>query len=219
MISRTIYYEARISFGIASLLPLLLLPAYVLFGGIIWLTRDQSPPYDDVVRAFTYVLPLAGGLCAAHLMSLEREIMFDDLRYSYPESPFRLALIRTLTAIIFIVISGTVSAVMFFLINGAFDLSDVLFPALPGAFYLCGMALLINNLSGNYWISAGAITAYWYGDLTSGGYFSGMLYLFNHTMPVENFDPALNHSALLAGAGAFYLLNAIYSHYRRRRIG
>lgn len=213
---RTLYYEVRISFGLASLLPLLLLPAYTILGGIIWLSNDQVPPYDDVVRAFAYLLTVAGGLCAAHLMSIERETGFDELRHSYPESPVRLAALRTVTALGFILTSGIVAALMFFLLYGEYDVMDVLLPALPGAFYLCGLAMLTNNVTGSYWVAAAVVAAYWYGDFTSGGYYTGMFYLFNHIAPASDLQPALNCVALLAGAAVLFVLNAMYSHFRRR---
>ena len=37
------FYEARIVFGMTSLLPLLLLPGVLLLGWLVWTSRNQTP--------------------------------------------------------------------------------------------------------------------------------------------------------------------------------
>ena len=96
-----------------------------------------------------------------------------------------------------------ITAGLFALIYGkGYDLSDVIFPAIAPAVYLCALAMLVNNISGSYWVAAGAVSAYWLGEMLSGGVYTQLLYLFNHTMPFPGVDPAANRVLLIIAAGA-----------------
>lgn len=221
MLTRNIvYYETRIVFGTASLLPLLLLPGYTFLGWILWTNRQAIPSLPQMTNAFELMLTLSGGLACAHLMTIEREEGFDEIRRTYTESAWRVPLMRALEAFMFIGISGLLAALFFYFAYGQYDFSQVVLPAFVPALYLCGVALLINNITGNYWIAAGVIIAYWYGEFLSNGKYTQALFLFNHSMPVPNLDPGLNRGLLLLGALLFFTLNAGFSIWRRRgRVG
>lgn len=209
-----IRYEARLAFGMASLLPLLFLPGYMLFGAVIWLSRQQTPPLHEIRTAFELLLTLSGGLVAAHLMTIEREEGFDELRRTYPEKSWRVPLLRTGVAVMFIVASALTAALILYLLHGEYAFTDMVMAAFPPAFYLCGLALLVNNISGSYWLAAGVVGGYWFGDLMTGGAFTGILFLFNNTMPVV--DAAMNRGVLLAAAILFFAANTGFSLWRRR---
>jgi hypothetical protein len=217
MLTRNIaYYEARIVFGLASLLPLAMLPGYMLLGWLLWTTRGSLPSLTQIRSVFEFVLTLAGGLACAHLMTLEREEGFDEIRRTYAEPSWRMPITRALEAAAFIGISGLLAALLFAFAYGQYDFAQMMLPAFAPALYLAGLALLVNNVSGSYWIAAGVALAYWYGEWTSQGAYTGVFYLFQHSMPVRDIDPTLNRVLLLGGALLFFALNIAYSAWRRR---
>jgi hypothetical protein len=211
-----IYYEARITFGFTSLLPLLLLPGYTFLGWMVWAGRGTAPSFDEAVRVFEFLLSLSGGLAAAHLMTIEREEGFDELRRSYSERRWQIPILRSTITVMFITASAAIAAGIFYFAFGSYNLRQLVLPAFAPAFYLCGLALLINNVSGSYWISASVIAAYWFGEFLSGGYFSQSLYLFNHSAPFPGVDAQLNRLLLVVGFLIFALLNTVFTTIRRR---
>lgn len=218
MLTRNVaYYEARVVFGLASLLPALLLPAYALLGGLIWATQNRIPRFGELQSAFIFGLPLGAALAAAHLMTIEREENFDALRRSYPEASWRMPLIRIIGAVFLMVASAVVSALIFRFIYGDYDLSQSVLPAFAPALYLIGLTLLVNNILGNYWVSAALVTGYWYLEYMSGGAYTHSLFLFNALAPLPDVDPALNRGLLIAAALFGFTLNIVYSGWRRRR--
>lgn len=217
MLTRTTaWYEARIVFGIASLLPLLILPGYMLIGCIVWASRQAVPPLQEITTVFEVVLTLVGGLACAHLMTIEREEGFDEIRRTYGEPSWRVPVLRALEAAVFLAISGLLTALLFYFAYGAYDFNQVVLPAYAPALYLAGLSLLVNNISGSYWIAAGVIVGYWYGDWITQGAYTQVMFLFNHSSPLDNLDPALNRALLIGGALVFFTLNAVYSAWRRR---
>lgn len=215
-IRSVVYYEARIVFGITALLPLLILPGYMLIGWIVWPSRQTSPPLPQIVSVFELVLALSSGLACGHLMTIEREEGFDEIRRTYAEPSWRVPLLRALEAVVFIAISGLLAALLFYFGYGGYDFNQVALPAFAPALYLAGMALLVNNISGSYWVTAGVIVGYWYGDLTTQGTYTQALFLFNHSTPLPELDPSLNRALLIGGALVFFALNTAYSAWRRR---
>lgn len=215
--SALLLYEMRIAFGLASLFPLLLLPGYAVVGWIIWSSRNAGPPMREVLEVFSVLLPLSAGLAASHLMSLEREEGFDEIRRTYSETSLRLPLMRSVIAFVGVGLSGVLAASMFHFVYDLNAFADFFLPSLPAAFYLCALALLVNNISGSYWIASAVVIAYWFGEMVSGGQYTGMLYLFNAAWSLPDLDPALNHIALLLGMAAFLGLNVLYSVWRRRQ--
>lgn len=217
MLTRNIaYYETRIVFGMASLLPLLLLPGYMFLGLLTWTSRQNVPELFEAVRAFEWMLALAGGLAASHLMTIEREEGFDEIRRTYPERSWRMPMIRAATAVAFIATSALVAAFFFYLAYGAYDFNQVVLPAFAPAVYMCSIALLLNNVSGSYWIAAGVVVGYWYAELQTLGYYTQSMFLFNHSTPLPNIDPSLNRGLLILGALIFFAINTAFSAWRRR---
>jgi hypothetical protein len=215
----TAYYEARIAFGLSSALPLLMLPAYAFFGWLSWASREAVPSFEEISRAFEVALPLTAGLLSAHLMNIEREEGFDELRRSTQEKSWRLPLLRTSGAITYTLIAALVAAALFRLAGGDFMLADVLIPALPPTLVLLGLSLLMGNLSGNYWASAGAVIAHWTLDLYMMGRVSQTLFLFDASFPLPEVNYDLNR-LLLTALGILLLgLNVAFSAWRRRRGG
>ncbi len=212
----TVYYEARIVFGMATLLPLLLLPGYTFLGWILWTSRQSVPPLHQIINVFELMLTLSGGLACAHLMTIEREEGFDEIRRTYAEQSWYVTLLRTGEAFLLISMSGLLAASFFYLAYGQYDLGQVVLPALAPALYLCSLSLLINNATGSYWIAAGVIVAYWYGELASAGIYTKVLFLFNHSMPQPEIDPNLNRFLLILGSLLFFTANAGFSAWRRR---
>jgi ABC-type transport system involved in multi-copper enzyme maturation permease subunit len=200
-------------------LPLLVLPLYALIGLLTWTSRDTRPELYEMTLAFEIILPLGVGLAAAHLMSLEREEGFDALRRSYPEAFWQVPLLRLVGAVVFAAISVLITIGLFLAAYGPFDLGSVVLPALAPGLYLLGMALLVNNLSGNYWASAGVVLAYWFIELQWNGAVTGSLYLFNESLPRPGVDPLLNRWLLVVVGGGMLLANVAYSAWRRRRAG
>jgi hypothetical protein len=212
------YYEARIVFGTASLLPLLLLPGYMLLGLLLWKTPQSVPPLSQITSVFELMLSLSGGLACAHLMTIEREEGFDEIRRTYAEPSWRVPTLRALEAVCFISITGLLAALLFYFINGGYRFDQVVLPAFAPALYLAGLAVLINNVTGSYWIAAGAVVAYWYGEVITQGIYTQALFLFNNSMPLS--DPELNRISLIVGALLFFALNVAFSAWRRRgRVG
>lgn len=210
------YYEARIIFGMASLLPLLLLPGYMFLGWVLWTSRQAIPPLPQVTSVFELVLTLSGGLACAHLMTIEREEGFDEIRRTYAEQSWRVPFMRAVEAIMLISISGLLAALFFYFAYGQYDFNQVVLPAFAPALYLCGLALFINNVTGNYWIAAGLVVAYWYGEFVSGGLYSGAFFLFQHSMPKADLDMSLNRGLLISVALVLFTLNVRFSAWRRR---
>jgi hypothetical protein len=206
----------RIVFGMASLLPLAILPGYMLLGWLLWTTRGTLPSLTQTRSVFELVLTLAGGLACAHLMTLEREEGFDEIRRTYAEPSWRMPVTRSLEAVAFIGISGLLAAILFAFAYGEYDFNRIMLPAFAPALYLAALALLVNNISGSYWIAAGVVVGYWYGELTSQGAYTGVLYLFHHSSPARDLDLTLNRALLLGGALLFFALNTAHSAWRRR---
>ena len=216
LIRTTAWYEARIIFGIASLLPLLILPGYMLIGWIVWTNGQSLPPLSQIASVFELALTLSGGLACAHLMTIEREEGFDEMRRTYAERSWRVPVLRAMEAAALIAFSGLLAALLFSFAYGRYDFNQVVLPAFAPALYLAGLALLVNNISGSYWIAAGVAVGYWYGEFTSQGVYTRALFLFNHSAPLPDLDPLLNRALLIGGALVFFALNAAYSAWRRR---
>lgn len=212
-----VFYELRVAFGITALLPLLVLPAYALYSGAVWASRAEIvPPMLEITRAFSLLLPLISGLASAHLMTVEREAGFDEIRRTYREASWWVPLMRASVALLFVCLSGVIAGGLVGIIYGNVDLGGVLLPALPSVFYLGALALFVNNASGSYWASAGVIVGYWIGDYLSGGRHSQVLFLFNSLSPLPGIDPTANRAALITAAVGLTAGNILFSTLRRR---
>lgn len=209
----------RICLGLPALAPLLGLPAFALLNGLIWSGSMGEPHVYEIARAFEVVLPLAAGLAAAHLMSIEAEEGFDDLRRSYPEAAWRLPLARSLFALGLGLAALALGTGAFRLAAGPFPIGEAVLPALPPALFLSGLSLLAGSLARNYWAAGGAVMAYWFFELQSRGQATGLLYLFQTTLPQESllqpFPYDLNRGLLAASGLLFILLAAGWSVHRK----
>lgn len=209
-------YEARITFGLPSLLALLIVPGYVLLGSLMWLSRDTMPAPQEVRMIFELGLTLSAGFAAAHLMTIEREEGFDEIRRTYPEHNWRVPLLRSAQIVLFVIAAGLIAAGMLLVVAGGYPLRDTLIPALAPAIWLAALAMLVNNVSGSYWIAVAVAAGYWMGEALVRGAYSGSFFLFNHAMPKPDVDPVLNRALLLGLALVAFALNTAYSSWRRR---
>jgi hypothetical protein len=66
-----LFYEVRLVAGLAGLLPCLGLPVYAVLSRLLWGSFDTEAPLLMIGNAFEIILPLAAGLSAAHLMTIE----------------------------------------------------------------------------------------------------------------------------------------------------
>ncbi|HSV85739.1 MAG TPA: hypothetical protein VLH85_04135 [Levilinea sp.] len=210
----SVWYEARLTLSLTALLPVLWLPFFVL---IRWLlARDTGYPVDlsEAMPAFEIILPLSAGLAAAHLMSIEQDAGFDELYRSYPQPAWRLPLLRTCAAFFITAAALLLGCTSYALAFGVFPLQTAITVALPPALFLIGLSLLVNHLSGSYWASAGAVMAYWFLELATGGQVTGMLFLFSGTWPQHNVSFSLNRW-LLAVIGLLFLAVNAWVYARR----
>ncbi|MFN8530794.1 MAG: hypothetical protein U0670_19485 [Anaerolineae bacterium] len=214
-----LWYELRIAFGWGSILPTLLFPAYALLGWAVWASHDQQPALSELAVICELLLPLTAGLLAAHLMSIERDEAFDNIRRSYPETWWRVPLMRTVMGVALILCAAAFSALIFRMAYGEnYSVSDLFLPALPPALYLLALALLVNNLTGNAWASAAVILGYWFIEYIARGQYTGPLFLFRATMPNAT-DYGLNRGLLTSLSLMLMVVNALYSGWRRRGRG
>lgn len=215
----SLYYEARVAFGWATLLPALLLPAYALIFLLNGLLHPGARELGEIVQAFGLGLPLSAGLAAAHLMAIEREEGFDSLRRSYGEPSWRLPVRRALGGIVAVGISAVVAGAIFHLAYGDYAVETVILPAIAPALYLMALALLVGNVSGGYWLPAALVVAYWFFEYETLGAYTRTVFLFNTIMPIRSVDPVLNRWLLIGVALGCMMLNVGYSVWRRTRGG
>jgi len=209
-----LYYETRLVAGLAGLLPCLGLPAFAVLSRLLWGRFDAEMPLPMIVNAFEIILPLGAGLSAAHLMTIETEEGFAELRRSYPESRLRLPLLRSGAALAFLFLALTLGAFAFHFLWGPYDVFAAVLPSLAPALFLTGLSLLIGGLSHSYWAAAGVVLVYWFLELQTRGKISGTLFLFATVWNWREVSYPLNRS-LLAGLGfAFFVINAAWYAYR-----
>ncbi len=208
-------YEARLAFGLSALLPALGLPAYVVLSRLLWGRYDTELPLSSLVNTFVILLPLASGLSAAHLMSIEQDENFAELRNSYPEPAWRLPVYRGGAALMLLLFCATLGLTAFWLIWGSMDFIAALLPALPPAIYLTGLSLLSGRLTRSYWAAAGVTMIYWFLEVQTRGQVTGSLYLFNTVWPSQ-FVPVSFNQGLQIGFGLlFFAINIALSTRHR----
>lgn len=213
------FYEARVAFGWAALLPALLLPAYAALVCVTRRNAVQPPDAGMMMFTFERLVPLCAGVLAAPLMSLEREEHFDDMRRSYPEPSWRIPVVRTLGALLLTGIAATLAALIFEGVYGGYTWDQVALVVFSPTLYLLGLALLLNNISGNYWIAGTGIVSYWFLEYSTAGRYSGILFLFRATTIVETVDYDVNR-VLLGVVGLVWITaNVLYSQWRRTNSG
>lgn len=218
MFKNVFFYEARVAHGFSTLLPALLLPAYGLIALISWLSSGIPQTAPQQLQAFAYLLPLAAGLSAAHLMTVERDENFDALRRTYPETAWRLPLIRAAGAAAYLAVGVILSASLLRLGNAGYPLDDVVMPVVPAALFMMMLGLFIGNLTGNQPAAVVAVAGWWFMDFQTGGEVTRAMFLFMSVQPLPGIDPDVNVLLLCAAAVGLFLMNVAWS-IRRRRAG
>jgi len=210
-----VYYEARVVFGVMALVPTLLIPA---FGMLLAVYRPgEIPPLPILGRVFEMALPLAAGLSAAHLMNIEREEHFAELRGSYPEASLRIPLLRTAGALCLLVLTVLIGLLSFVILFNLSDFASVVLPALPPAIFLTALVLLVSNLTGSTWITAALLVGYWFFEYQQRGRVTQTLFLFDKSFPLPSVSYDLNRGLLLGLGVLCMALNALVSVIRRGR--
>lgn len=222
----TFYYEARITFGVGGLLPLLVLPAYAWFHGYMGYRNDVVL---TITQGFELILPLVAALASAHLMTAERAAGFDELRSTYPEHQWCLPALRTAGALGWVVLAAGLGACAFRLTAGTYPLGPTLLPAIPPTLWLLALSLLIGNVIGNPWAAAGVTMGYWLVEIPphiftvldaihDGHSGRGLLFLFARSWPPGgSFPYAMNRWLLTALGLAALWANGLVSVGRRQR--
>jgi hypothetical protein len=218
MFIKRLRYELRVASGLTSLLPLPALAGFALLEWLMW--HDSSPDSISayVTRDFTLLLPLIVGLSVAHLMSVEKEEGFDELRHSYAEPLYQQALWRTLIALLLAGAALALGWAAYSLVIKAPVPLQWILQSLPPTLYLMGLSLLINHLSGSYWAAAGVILGYWFLEiqLQTRGKLTGDLFLFNAVWN-NGRDGRWNTILLCLIGGLFLAINILLEERRMLR--
>ncbi|MFZ3069505.1 MAG: hypothetical protein WA110_00060 [Anaerolineaceae bacterium] len=210
MFLKRLRYELRAAFGLSSLLPLPALAAFALLEWLIWHDSSFDSISASVMRDFTLLLPLISGLSVAHLMSVDQEEGFGELRHSYAEPLYQQALWRTLIALLLTGAAAVLGWVAYSLVIGAPVPLQWILPSLPPTLYMMGLSLLTNHLSGSYWTAAGVTLVYWFLEMwpQTRGKLTGGLFLFN-TVWKTNVDETWNTILLCLVGCLFLAINAL----------
>ena len=209
-------YEARLALG-PSALPVLALPAYAGFRKLLAATGALEMS-AGALSAFVFVLPVSAALAAAHLGMIESEAGFAELRSSFPEPAWRLPLMRTLEALLLIALSALLGWASFTLVLGRPVLLDWILPGLPPALFLTAVALLVGDLTQNYWATGGLVLAWFLVDFVTTGAVSGPFFLFLPAYPMPRYSPELNRALLLGTAVILLAANAWLASHARERL-
>lgn len=178
------WYELRVTLGAASLLPVLGLPVFALAYSLTWVIDGRSGQVDELRNVFEILLPLAAGLAAAHLMTVEHDEGFDELRRSYPEPDWRLPVLRTAIGLGLSGMALLLGALVFRWTFGRPYPLAVIFLSIPPAIYLLGLAIFSGNLSRSSWAAAGLVMGYWFFEIQTRGRATQTLFLFQQALPL-----------------------------------
>jgi hypothetical protein len=211
--------EIKVVFGLTALLPI---PALAAFGVLEGLLYNGSLQAADelsiiVVRDFGLFLPLIAALSSAHLMSVEKDEGFDELRHSYPESLSRQSLLRTVIALVQTLMAFCLGWITYSLAFGRMIPPGVLLPVIPATLYLMALSMLVDHLTGSYWAAAGVSLGYWLIEVQIRRISTSPFYLFNAIWPSPGFDPKIN-LFLLSMAGILLFAVNILIHQKPVRI-
>jgi hypothetical protein len=165
------------------------------------------------------VLPLAGGLIAAHLMSTETENGFHELRRSYPEATWRKPVFRWLGGTLYLLLSGLMAALLLRLAYGPFDLLYVMVPSLAPGLFMMTLALFLNAVSQHYQGVAALVSAYWLMELLTGGQFTGELHLFARIQQQFVTSYELNRGLFVVLSALLLLATILWVSWQRQRGG
>ena len=214
----SLVYEARLAFGLSAILPALGLPAYAVLSRLLWGRHDTELPLSSLVITLVILLPLASGLSAAHLMTIEQEENFAELRHSYPEPAWRLPVYRCGAALMLLLFCATLGLAAFRLIWGPLDFIAALSPALPPAIYLTGLSLFSGRLTRSYWVAAGVTMIYWFLEIQTRGQVTGALYLFNTAWPSLFVSISFNQGLQIGLGLLFFAINIALSTGRHNSL-
>ncbi len=212
-----VWYELRVTANWLSLVFVLSVPFVV---GVDALRRLDTPGLPDVrelLGLLEIVLPLVGALSSAHLMAVERDTRFDEVRRTTPEPTWYLPLLRTLQPFAVVLFGTGLAVAAWQSLYGPVTLRQAVFPALPPTLFMIALSLLVGNLAGNVWIPSGLTLIYWLVNVQVGSQVFRELYLFQASIPNPRINTDANRLLLLASAGLLAVLNVAYSAWRRRR--
>jgi len=213
-----LYYEYRLTSGVAIWLPTLLLPAFAIFNW--WLFSEDNPytmpMFERITMIFELGLPLTAALAVAHLMGIEREQNFDELRHTMPEATWEILAYRIAVAIIMTLISIGITAASMAILWEPFDLWSILENVLPAVSFMVAMSIAVNTVVGNYWVSSAAVVGYWLIDFNTGGAYTRGLYLFQSYRPRPDLNATINISLLLVMALVCVTLALLWRYVERK---
>ena len=208
-----VWYEGRVLLEWSALLPVLALPGYALLRWLVERSSGDSASFAVILRAFEVILPLASGLSAAHLLTVEHDEGFEELRRSYPEPAFRLPLLRIAAALVLCLAAFAVGYAACQFAWGPLNAVQILAVVLPPAVFLVGLSLLVAEVSHSYWGAAGVVMGYWFLEVLTRGNLTGRLYLFDGSMPLQGWPDPLNRWLLLGAGLILLVITAV--HYGR----
>lgn len=210
-----IKYEILIEERWSALLSCLGIPVYALLTRLVWGRYDELSP-GTLLLSYVILLPLFSGLAVAHLMSIETETRFEELRLSYPEPRFRVPLIRTLIALALVGFEIVLGLLTFIVLWGmpTFNPLPFVLLAVPPTIFLTGFSMLVNHISRSYWVAAASVMMWWFIELQTRGKLSGVLFLFYPLWPTKDTSAVMNQMLLLVvGMGAF-ILNLFWYNWK-----
>jgi ABC-type transport system involved in multi-copper enzyme maturation permease subunit len=214
----SIWYEITICGRLTVFLSCLGIPTYIVLMRLFWGRYDELSP-DMVLQTFVILLPLVSGLAAAHLMSIESEVGFSELRLTYPEPRFKLPVLRTIMAMVLILLSMILGVIMFVWLWGLpnFNLLPCLLPAIFPAIFLSGLSMLINGFSHSYWVAAASVMGWWFFELQTRGQITGVMFLFHTIWPNAGISTEVNQAFLaVVGLGLLILNIFLYASQVKR---
>jgi hypothetical protein len=211
-----LWYETRLAFDFSALLPAFGLPVYAVISKLLMGRYDSELPISSLINTLVILLPLVSGFSTAHLMSIEQEANFNELRNTYPKPAWWIPVIRGGLAFVLLLVCAMAGWLAFRLVWGSKDYITALLPALPPAIYLTGLSLLTGRLTRSYWAAAGATMVYWFLELQTRGQVTGVLFLFNPVWPSMDFSMMLNRSLQVGVGISFFIFNIALATYQPR---
>lgn len=213
-----LFYDFRLSVGFNVVLPTLILPIMGAFNALTWQSNGIIPPLNLLIRPFETVLPLAAGLAAAHLLTLEHDERFADLRRTYPEPRWRLPLARLVVALVMTLVILIAGGIVYFGAYPSTDVGAALRPAFAPTLFMIGLSMAVGAASRSYWAAAGVVMVYWFLEMQTRGAVTGVFYLFRRSLTtpeIESVPYDLNR-LLVAGVG-LALIGVMFALHSRRR--
>ncbi|MBE2193276.1 MAG: hypothetical protein IAE83_03800 [Anaerolinea sp.] len=214
-----LYYDLRLTVGLTSILPALVLPLFGMLNGLIWHLNRFTPRQLDIERPFEVALPLFAALASAHLMTIEQDERFSDLRDSYPEPRWRLPLLRMMVGFVIAAAILLAGGLVYRIVYGYYDPVDIFPPAFAPTVFLLGLSICLGSLTHVYWAAAGGVLLYWIFEIQTRGAVTRNFYLFAHSLPGADAEiPYTFNRLAIASAGVLLLVIGGYIHVRKRAL-